>query len=101
MVRAVIADEVRRIRREEDRPLAVHEPRNVGGVRGIAGEEAVLAERPELPRFDAPFLPEFFGLLEIRTGVVEGLRARLRAVLLRQAVEHLLDGVAVGLDLRE
>ena len=61
----------------------------------------MLSERPELPRFDAPFLPEFFGLLEIWAGVVERLRARLRAVLLRQAVEHLLDGVAVSLDLRE
>src|SRR5664280_1483056 len=81
VIHAVVADEVGRVGREEDRALAVHEPCDVGGVRGVAAKEAVLAERPELARFDAPLIPELLGLLEVRARVVERLRTRLSAVL--------------------
>ena len=58
-----------------------------------------VSEGPELPELDTPLPPEFFGLVELRAGVVEGFGAGLSAVLPGQAVEHLPDGITVGLDL--
>ncbi len=50
MVRAVVVDEVRRIGREQRRPLAVHQPAHVGRAGAVAAEQPVVAEDPEIAR---------------------------------------------------
>ena len=50
MVRAVVVDEVRRIGREQHRPLAVHQPAHVRGAGAVAAEQPVVAEDPEIAR---------------------------------------------------
>ena len=48
VVAAVVVDQIRRVGREQHRPLAVHQPADIVMARAVAAQQAVVAEKPQI-----------------------------------------------------
>src|ERR1700735_922915 len=66
---AGIANGVRGISREEDRPLAVHQTNHIFSVGRVTARKAMVADLPQLTCFGSPLLLQLAGFVDLRRRV--------------------------------